>query len=106
MKCRCYAWSAQVFFTLHLVTYELENEITVGWQMIQWWIAACAFHLQGLSLLLALILKALGPPRYYDTDDEDAPDRAPLLNNAAYPPPYVVVDPVYGSRKWCMEIKD
>lgn len=51
--------------------------------------------LQGLSLLLAMILKALGPHQYYDSDDEYVPDdRVPLLKNA--PPPYVVVDQGYG----------
>lgn len=35
-----------------------------------------------------MILKALGPHQYYDSDDEYAPDRVPLLKNA--PPPYVV----------------
>lgn len=45
-------------------------------------------HYQGFSLLLAMVLKALGPHQYYDSDDEYAPDRVPLLNNA--PPPYVV----------------
>ena len=38
-----------------------------------------------------MILKALGPHQYYDSDDEYAPDRVPLLKNA---PPYVV-DPGY-----------
>lgn len=58
-------------------------------------------HVQGISLLLAMVLKALGPHQYYDSDDEFASERAPLLNNAVYPPPYVVVDPVYGSKRWC-----
>ena len=57
-----------------------------------------AFYWQGLSLLLAMILKALGPHQYYDgSDDEYAPDRVPLLKNASHPP-YVVVDPAYGSK--------
>lgn len=55
--------------------------------------AACAVNKQGLSLLLAMILKALGPHQYYDSDDEYGPDRVPLLKNA--PPHYVVVDPGY-----------
>lgn len=62
--------------------------------MMHSWMASCALHLQGLSLLLAMILKALGPHQYYDSsDDEYSPDRVPLLKNA---PPYVVIDPVYG----------
>lgn len=55
--------------------------------------------MQGVSLLLAMILKALGPHRYYDSDDEYALERAPLLNNPAYQPPYVVVDHGYGQKR-------
>ena len=51
--------------------------------------AACAVNKQGLSLLLAMILKALGPHQYYDNDVEYAYDRVPLLKNA--PPHYVVL---------------
>nr|CAN83474.1 hypothetical protein VITISV_004797 [Vitis vinifera] len=53
---------------------------------------------QGLSILLAMVLKALGPHQYYDSDDEYAPTRAPLLRNAVHPPPYVAGDPFSGSR--------
>ena len=46
-----------------------------------------------------MILKALGPHQYYDSDDEYAPDRVPLLKNA---PPHYVVDPGYahGNDTW------
>lgn len=54
-----------------------------------WSFHAC--NLQGLCFLFAIILKALGPHRYYDSDDDYLPQRAPLLQNA-------VQDPVYGSR--------
>ncbi|KAH7533309.1 hypothetical protein FEM48_Zijuj04G0117100 [Ziziphus jujuba var. spinosa] len=54
---------------------------------------------EGLSLLLAMILKALGPHRYDDSDDDYSPETAPLLKNAVHPPSYVVGDPAYGSRK-------
>ena len=57
--------------------------------------------LQGLSLLLAMLLKALGPHQYYDSDDDYAPERVALLMNAAQPPPYVVGDPVYASKNAC-----
>ena len=53
---------------------------------------------QGLSVLLAMVLKALGPHQYDDSDDEYVPARAPLLRNAVHPPPYVVGDPFRGSR--------
>ncbi|XP_050208226.1 tetraspanin-19 [Mercurialis annua] len=72
------------------------------------WIGLSVVSLQGLSFLLALILKALGPHQYYNSDDEFAPDRAPLLNNAVIPPPYVVGSPVVGSRSdaWSIRIND
>ncbi|GAV70435.1 Tetraspannin domain-containing protein [Cephalotus follicularis] len=54
---------------------------------------------QGLSFLLALVLKALGPHQYYDSDDDYVPERVPLLKNAVHPPAYVVGDSVYGSKK-------
>lgn len=64
--------------------------------------------LQGLSLLLAMILKALGPHQYYDSDDEYVTERVPLLKNAVLPPPYVIGDPVYGSKNdaWNIRIND
>jgi len=45
-----------------------------------------------------MILKALGPHQYYDSDDDYAPDRVALLVNAAQPPPYVVGDPVMDQK--------
>lgn len=55
------------------------------------WIGLSIVSVQGLCFLFAIILKALGPHRYYDSDDDYLPQRAPLLQNA-------VQDPVYGSR--------
>ncbi|XP_062150513.1 tetraspanin-19 [Alnus glutinosa] len=71
------------------------------------WIGLTIVSIQGLSLLLAMILKALGPHQYYDSDDDYAPDRVALLMNAAQPPPYVVGDPVYGSKNaWNVRITE
>ncbi|KAK2985502.1 hypothetical protein RJ640_008675 [Escallonia rubra] len=55
---------------------------------------------EGLCMLFAMILKALGPrdERCYESDDDYDPDRVPLLKSYARQPPYVVVDPLYGSR--------
>ncbi|KAK4255494.1 hypothetical protein QN277_008492 [Acacia crassicarpa] len=75
-----------------------KNFIRSNFEMCKW-IGLSLVIVQGLSLLLAMILKAIGPHQYYDSDDEYAPERAPLLNNAAYPPPYVVVDPAYGQKR-------
>ncbi|KDP24147.1 hypothetical protein JCGZ_25804 [Jatropha curcas] len=72
------------------------------------WIGLSIVSVQGLSFLLALLLKALGPHQYYDSDDEYAPDRVPLLNNAVIPPPYVVGNPVVGSKSdsWSVRINE
>lgn len=56
-----------------------------------------------------MVLKALGPHQYYDSDDDYAPDRrVPLLNNAVQPHPYVVGDPIYGSNNdaWRIRVND
>lgn len=51
-------------------------------------------------MLLATILKALGPPsdRYYESDDEYLPDRVPLLKNYVPPQSYVVGESAYGAK--------
>ena len=49
------------------------------------WVGLSLVALQGLSLLISMILKGLGPHQSYDSDDEYGPDRVPLLKNA---PPY------------------
>lgn len=62
---------------------------------------------QGLSILLAIILKALGPhsERYYESDDDYLPDRVPLLKNYVPPQSYVVDDQTYGKNgSWNMRI--
>lgn len=55
-----------------------------------------------------MILKALGPHQYYDSDDDYAPDRVPLLKDAVHPPAYVVGSPVIGSRNdaWSIRINE
>ncbi|KAL5581798.1 hypothetical protein UlMin_014240 [Ulmus minor] len=72
------------------------------------WIGLSIVTVQGLALLLATILKALGPHQNYDSDDEYTSERAPLMQNSVHPPPYAVGDPVYGSKRdaWSIRIKD
>lgn len=54
---------------------------------------------QGLSLLLAMVLKAIGSRRYYESDDEYAPERLPFLKNALHSPTTCVIgDPVFPSK--------
>lgn len=56
--------------------------------------------MQGLSMLLAIILKALGPhpERYYESDDEYLPDRVPLLKNYVPPQSYAASGQPYGPK--------
>ncbi|KAK6252943.1 hypothetical protein QUC31_014663 [Theobroma cacao] len=61
------------------------------------WIGFSVVSVQGLCILLAMILKALGPHQYYESDDDIDPARVPLLKNAVHPP-YVVGSPAYGSH--------
>lgn len=66
------------------------------------WIGLSVVCVQGLTLLLAMILKALGPHQYYDSDDDYIPERVSLLN---HPTPYVVGDPIYGSKNDAWNIR-
>ncbi|XP_038902885.1 tetraspanin-19 isoform X2 [Benincasa hispida] len=63
------------------------------------WIGISMVSIQGLSLLLAMVLKAIGSRRYYDSDDEYASERLPLLKNALHSPTTCVIgDPVFPSK--------
>lgn len=68
-----------------------ENFVKSNFEMCQW-IGSIIVASQALSIFLALILRALGPDRgsYYDSDDDYAPTRLPLLKNQIQQPPYVV----------------
>ncbi|XP_062007597.1 tetraspanin-19 isoform X1 [Rosa rugosa] len=66
------------------------------------WISMSVICVQGLTLLLAMILKAFGPHHYYDSDDDYVPERVSLLN---HPNPYVVGDPIYGSKNDAWHIR-
>ncbi|XP_019450536.1 PREDICTED: tetraspanin-19-like [Lupinus angustifolius] len=46
-----------------------KNFIRSNFEMCKW-IGLSLVSVHGLSLLLAMILKALGPHQYYDSDDE------------------------------------
>ncbi|KAA0062078.1 tetraspanin-19 [Cucumis melo var. makuwa] len=63
------------------------------------WIGISTVSIQGLSLLLAMVLKAIGSRRYYESDDEYAPERLPFLKNALHSPTTCVIgDPVFPSK--------
>lgn len=64
------------------------------------WIGFTVVALEGLSMLMAIILKALGPhsERYYESDDDYPPERVPLLRNYVPPPTHVAGDQLYGTK--------
>ncbi|KAL9841411.1 Tetraspanin-19 [Arabidopsis thaliana] len=64
------------------------------------WIGLSIVCVQGLSVLIAMLLKALGPHphRHYDSDDEYNVSTVALLQDARQPPPYVVGEPMYGAK--------
>lgn len=80
--------------------YELEHFISENFDFCKW-IGLSVLVAQGLSFLLAMVLKALGPQRerYYDSDEEYAASRRPLLRNSVDPPSYMVIDPNYGAKR-------
>ncbi|XVF01975.1 hypothetical protein REPUB_Repub04eG0136100 [Reevesia pubescens] len=61
------------------------------------WIGLSVVAVQGLCILLAMLLKALGPHQYYESDDDIDPERVALIKNAVHPT-YVVGSPVYGTK--------
>ncbi|KAL6998815.1 hypothetical protein U1Q18_042017 [Sarracenia purpurea var. burkii] len=87
---------------------EFKDFVRMNFEMCKW-IGLSVVCVQGLSMLLAMILKALGPycERCNDSDDEYIPDRVPLLKNYVHQP-YVVGDPIYGStsNSWNVRIND
>ncbi|CAI9772550.1 unnamed protein product [Fraxinus pennsylvanica] len=64
------------------------------------WIGFTVVALEVLSMLMAIILKALGPhpERYYESDDDYPPERVPLLRNYVPPPTHVAGDQLYGTN--------
>ncbi|KAJ6975870.1 hypothetical protein NC653_031637 [Populus alba x Populus x berolinensis] len=59
----------------------------------------------GLSIVS---VQAIGPHPSYDSDDDYASDRAPLLKDVVHPPSYVVGNPVMGSRNnaWSIRVSE
>ncbi|EOA31414.1 hypothetical protein CARUB_v10014594mg [Capsella rubella] len=74
------------------------------------WIGLAIVCIQALSVLLAMLLKALGPHphRHYDSDDEYNVSTVALLQDARQPPPYVVGEPMYGAKPgaWTVRINE
>ncbi|KAL4346638.1 hypothetical protein GQ457_17G005340 [Hibiscus cannabinus] len=49
------------------------------------WIGLCVVFIQGLCVVLAMLLKAMGPYLYYESDDDIHPERMPLFHNDVHP---------------------
>ncbi|XP_057949804.1 tetraspanin-19-like isoform X2 [Malania oleifera] len=64
------------------------------------WIGFLIILAQGLCVLLAMVLKTLGPNMRadYDSDADYASARLPLLNHPAQQLPYVIGDPNFASK--------
>lgn len=58
-------------------------------------------------MLLAIILKALGPDHEasYESDDDYIPEGVPLLANYPSQPPFVVGNPIHGARSGSYSVK-
>ena len=65
------------------------------------------FPLQGLSVLSAMALRALGPNQCsnYDSDEEFPPDRLPLINNHAQQPAYVIGDSPFANKNEAWNVR-
>ncbi|XP_058078070.1 tetraspanin-19 [Magnolia sinica] len=74
---------------------EFKNFVKLNFEICKW-IGSLIVAAQGLSIFVAMILRALGPDHgsYYDSDDEYAPARLPLLKNHVQQIPYVA-DPLF-----------
>ncbi|CAI9089431.1 OLC1v1024003C1 [Oldenlandia corymbosa var. corymbosa] len=85
---------------------ELKDFIKQNFEICRW-VGVIVVAIQGLSVLLAMILKALGPhrERYYESDDDYSPDRVPLLKHYAPQPSYVVGDPLHPSKSDAWNIR-
>lgn len=85
---------------------EFKNFIKSNFDFCKW-IGLGVVSVQGLSMLLALLLRAMGPhPHYESDDDEFDPARAPLLTNAPQPA-YAVGNPYRPNRdNWSIRIND
>ena len=72
------------------------------------WIGLSIVSVQAASVLLAMLLKALGPHQRYDSDDEYDVSTVALLRDARQPRPYVVGEPIYGTKpdSWTVRINE
>ncbi|KAG0462215.1 hypothetical protein HPP92_020691 [Vanilla planifolia] len=69
---------------------ELKNFVRTNFEFCKW-IALVVVAAQASSILLAMVLRALGSYRgsYYDSDDDFINARLPLIRNQVQPTPYI-----------------
>ncbi|XP_073012122.1 tetraspanin-19 [Typha latifolia] len=87
---------------------EFKNFVRTNFEMCKW-IGLSVVAAQALSVFLAVVLRALGPDTgsYYDSDDDSAPARLPLLRNQAQHAAYTP-DPNLSRKNdsWAVRIHD
>ncbi|MQL88632.1 hypothetical protein Taro_021191, partial [Colocasia esculenta] len=85
---------------------ELKDFVRSNFEMCKW-IGLMIVGAQALSILLAMVLRALGPDREgdYDSDDDYIPTRLPLLRNHQNPS-YAHVDSHAKNENWSLKIHE
>ncbi|XP_062096681.1 tetraspanin-19-like [Humulus lupulus] len=68
---------------------DFKDFVKLNYEILQW-IGLIIVLTQGLSILLALILRSIGQNKVYDSDDENSPARLPLIKDVDQPAPYFV----------------
>lgn len=81
---------------------DFEDFVKSNFDIFQW-IGLLIILAQGLSILLTVALRNIGPNQRtcynYDSDGDYAPERLPLVDNKVQPPPYVkvIADPRFAT---------
>ncbi|XP_047069965.1 tetraspanin-19-like [Lolium rigidum] len=87
---------------------EFKEFVRSNFQICEW-VGLSVVGAQALSIILAMVLKALGPEREidYDSDDDAVPARLPLLRNQAqHGSSYVETNLPRRSDSWTLRILD
>ncbi|KQJ85328.1 hypothetical protein BRADI_5g26350v3 [Brachypodium distachyon] len=87
---------------------EFKNFLRSNFEICEW-VGLLVVAAQALSIILAMVLRALGPEREidYDSDDDAVPARLPLLRNQAqHGANYVEPNLSRSSDSWSVRILD